>query len=319
MEMKYRRCGHSGLLLSEISLGLWHNFGGDDNFHTARSIVLTAFDRGVTVFDLANNYGPPPGAAELTFGRILRDDLAFHRNRMIITTKAGYKMWDGPYGEGGSRKYLIASCDESLDRLGVDYVDIFYSHRYDSTTPLEETMGALDYIVRSGRALYVGLSNYSVDAERHALEILHRLGTPCVVDQLKYSLLVRKPEEEHFKLHIDKGLGCVSYSPLAQGQLTARYVDGIPADSRAARENSFLKVDEIYRNNERVRALAQIAEQRGQSLSQMAIAWQLAEPRRITSVIIGASRVEQLEENLLATDNIHFSDDELRRINEITL
>lgn len=316
--MEYRRCGNSGLLMSEISLGLWHNFGEMDSVHTARELILTAYDRGVTQFDLANNYGPPPGAAEITFGRVLKNDLAAHRNKILITSKAGHEMWSGPYGDWGSRKHLIASCDESLERVGVKYFDIFYSHRYDPLTPLCETMGALDYIVRSGRALYVGLSKYPANKLMEALDILHQLKTPVVVDQLKYSLLVRDAEKYHFSAHAHKGIGCVSFSPLAQGQLSERYLEGIPSDSRAAKESGFLKTDEVNKNLGKIKALKTLADERGQSLSQMAISWQLYDGR-ITSVIIGASRVSQLEDNLEALKNVRFSGDELSYIDCITI
>lgn len=316
--MEYRRCGNSGLLMPAVSLGLWHNFGEQDSPQTARDLILTAFDNGVTQFDLANNYGPPPGAAEVTFSKILKRDLFAHRNQMVITSKAGHEMWAGPYGDWGSRKHLIASCDESLARLGVDYLDIFYSHRYDPQTPLHETMGALDHIVRTGRAIYVGLSKYPADKLAEALDILYKMGTPVVVDQLKYSLLHREPEAAHFSVHAHKGIGCVSFSPLAQGQLSDRYVGGIPSDSRAARETGFLKVGEVEHNRSKVRMLSSLAAARGQSLSQMAIAWQLHD-RRVTSVIIGASRKEQLLENFAAFKNIKFSPDELDAIDAITL
>ncbi|MEF9950394.1 MAG: aldo/keto reductase [Mucinivorans sp.] len=316
--MEYRRCGNSGLLMSAISLGLWQNFGECDSPVSAREIILTAYENGVTQFDLANNYGPPPGAAERTFAHVLQNDLKNHRNKILITTKAGHPMWDGPYGDWASRKHLVASCDESLARLGVDYVDIFYSHRYDPQTPLHETMGALDFKVRSGRALYVGLSKYPADKLIEAIDILRQLGTPIVVDQLRYSLLVRSPEEAHFSAHAHKGIGCVSFSPLAQGQLSSRYADGIPEDSRAARATSMLEVSEVQSNAEKVRALYSIAKNRGQSLSQMAIAWQLHD-RRITSVIVGASRKSQLIENLGALNNTKFTSDELDQIDKITL
>lgn len=316
--MEYRRCGNSGLLMPAVSLGLWHNFGEQDSPQTARELVLTAFDNGVTQFDLANNYGPPPGSAEVTFSKILKRDLFAHRNQILITSKAGHEMWAGPYGDWGSRKHLIASCDESLTRLGVDYLDIFYSHRYDPQTPLHETMGALDHIVRTGRAIYVGLSKYPADKLAEALDILYKMGTPVVVDQLKYSLLERNPEAAHFSVHAHKGIGCVSFSPLAQGQLSDRYVGGIPSDSRAARETGFLKVGEVEHNRSKVRMLSSLAAARGQSLSQMAIAWQLHD-RRVTSVIIGASRKEQLLENFAAFKNIKFSPDELDAIDAITL
>lgn len=315
--MKYSRCGESGLMMPQISLGLWHNFSQDvDCYETAREIVLDAYDRGVVQFDLANNYGPPPGAAELTFGRILREDLKDHRNKIVITSKAGHAMWDGVYGDWGSRKHLIASCDESLVRLGVDYVDIFYSHRYDPQTPLAETMGALDQIVRSGRALYVGLSKYPIDKLLEAVTILRSLGTPVIVDQLRYSLLVRDAETTHFKLHKQLGLGCVSFSPLAQGQLSDRYLNGIPHDSRAAKEHGFLQTDEVNRNIERVRALKKVADDRGQTLSQMAIAWQLFD-HRVSSVIIGVSSKDQLDQNLKSLENTDFTPQELQLIDNI--
>lgn len=309
--MKYNRCGRSGLLLPQISLGLWHNFSQQtDSYDTSREILLHAYEQGVVHFDLANNYGPPPGAAELTFGRVLREDLSAHRNKIVITTKAGHMMWDGPYGDWASRKHLITSCDESLARLGVDYVDIFYSHRYDPHTPLEETMQALDHIVRSGRALYVGLSKYPADKLREAIMILRGLGTPAVVNQLRYSLLVREPEEELFSVNRECGLGCVSFSPLAQGQLSERYLDGIPDDSRAAKAHGFLQTEEVSRNIDKIRRLKKIADERGQTLSQMAISWQLCD-ERITSVIIGVSSVAQLEQNLKALDNTNFTSEEL--------
>lgn len=302
-----------------ISLGLWHNFSCEtDSYENAKEIVLEAYESGVVQFDLANNYGPPPGAAERTFGRILKEELAAHRNQILITTKAGHTMWEGVYGDWSSRKHLIASCDESLKRLGVEYVDIFYSHRFDPETPLEETMGALDHLVRSGKALYIGLSKYPADKMREAIAILTRLGTPVVVDQQKYSLLVRKPESEHFDLHRAYGIGCVSFSPLAQGQLSERYLNGIPATSRAANENSFLQQQEVFQNREKVLALKAIADERGQTLSQMALAWQLSD-KRVTSVIIGVSRVEQLRQNLHALDNLTFMEGELAAIDRITL
>ncbi|MFI3299338.1 MAG: aldo/keto reductase [Rikenellaceae bacterium] len=316
--MKYRRIGHSGLLVSELSLGLWHNFGDVDDYTTARQMVRYAYDNGITQFDLANNYGPSPGSAERTFGHILKEELEGERNKIVITSKAGYLMWDGPYGEWGSRKYLVSSCDESLKRMDIDYVDIFYSHRYDPNTPLEETMGALDYIVRSGRALYAGLSNYPADKLREAAAILKSLGTPCLVDQLKYSMIVREPEEEHFRAHQELGIGCVSFSPLAQGQLTARYLKDMPEDSRAVRSTGYLQVEEVEQNHARIVALNQIAKERGEELSQMAIAWQLFDKKcsaqRISSVIIGASRVSQLEENFKALSSAPFSDEELALI-----
>lgn len=324
--MNYRRAGKSGLLLSELSLGLWHNFGRDDDFVAARNLILTAFENGITVFDLANNYGPPPGSAEFTFGKIFKSDLSENRNKIVIATKAGHLMWDGPYGDWGSRKHLISSLDESLERLGVSYVDIFYSHRYDPNTPLEETMTALDYIVRSGRAMYVGLSKYPTDKLREAVAMLRSLGTPCVVDQCKYSLLERQPESELFEANAELGLGCVSFSPLAQGQLTDKYAFGIPPESRAAKPDGFLQVEEVHKNIATVGKLQKIAEQRGQTLAQMAIAWQLANineaksgVERVSSVIVGASRVEQLLDNIKALENTKFSEAQLNEIDKITL
>lgn len=314
--MEYRRCGHSGLLLPAISLGLWHNFGASAVFGQARRLIWEAFDRGITHFDLANNYGPPPGSAEETLGHILRNGLKRHRDEILITTKAGHAMWNGPYGDWGSRKHLIASCDQSLRRLGVDYVDIFYSHRPDPETPLEETMQALDYIVRSGRALYVGLSKYPPDTARNAMEILKQLGTPCVVHQLRYSMLVREPEQELFPLFETVGCGVVSFSPLAQGQLSERYLEGIPDNSRAAR-NGFLKSADVQANLPKIKKLHRLALQRGESLSQMAIAWQLQRPVPITSVIVGVSSSEQLQQNLGALESPAFTPEELQQIDTI--
>ncbi len=314
--MEYRRCGRSGLRLPAISLGLWHNFGAADNFGRARQTVLTAFEKGVTHFDLADNYGPPAGAAEFTFGHILRTDLGPHRDEILITTKAGHEMWPGPYGDWGSRKHLVAACDQSLGRLGVEYVDIFYSHRPDPETPLEETMQALDYLVRSGRALYVGLSKYPADLARKAMDMLRSLGTPCVVNQLRYSMLVREPERELFPLFGEYGTGVVSFSPLAQGQLSERYLEGIPADSRAA-HNGFLKVSDVESNLSKIKALHEIAERRGQSLSQMAIAWQLRPGSTVTSVIAGVSSTEQLLQNLGALESPAFAPEELAEIDRI--
>ena len=314
--MEYRRCGHSGLLLPAISLGLWHNFGASAVFGQARRLIWEAFDRGITHFDLANNYGPPPGSAEETLGHILRNGLQRHRDEILITTKAGHAMWNGPYGDWGSRKHLIASCDQSLRRLGVDYVDIFYSHRPDPETPLEETMQALDYIVRSGRALYVGLSKYPPDTARKAMEILKQLGTPCVVHQLRYSMLVREPEQELFPLFETMGCGVVSFSPLAQGQLSERYLEGIPDNSRAAR-NGFLKSADVQANLPKIKKLHRLALQRGESLSQMAIAWQLRRPVPVTSVIVGVSSSEQLQQNLGALESPAFTPEELQQIDAI--
>jgi L-glyceraldehyde 3-phosphate reductase len=279
--------------------------------------VLRAFDRGVTHFDLANNYGPPPGSAEETFGRILREELAAHRDEMIITTKAGYRMWPGPYGDGGSRKYLLASLDQSLRRMRLDYVDIFYHHRPDPSTPIAESMSALDTAVRSGRAIYAGLSSYSPEQTREALAILRSLGTPCIVHQPRYSMLDRKPENGLLDTLRDEGLGCVVFSPLAQGLLTDRYLRGIPADSRAAKPSGYLKREQVSDETiARVKQLDNIARERGQSLAQMAIAWVLRRPE-VTSAIVGASRVEQLDASLDALANLAFGDDELRRIDEI--
>lgn len=314
--MEYRRCGRSGLRLPAISLGLWHNFGGNDNFGRARQIVLSGYERGITHFDLADNYGTPAGSAESTFGRILRTGLGTHRDEILITTKAGHEMWPGPYGDWGSRKHLVAACDQSLGRLGVEYVDIFYSHRPDPQTPLEETVQALDYIVRSGRALYAGLSKYPPETARRAMEMLRSLGTPCVVNQLRYSMLVREPERELFPLFEEYGSGVVSFSPLAQGQLSERYLAGIPADSRAAR-GGFLKVSDVDVNLPKIKALHEVAVRRGQSLSQMAIAWQLRPGSPVTSVIVGVSSEEQLIQNLGALESPPFTAAELAEIDRI--
>lgn len=315
--MFYRRSGRSGLLFPALSLGLWHNFSESADFENCCAMVRTAWENGITQFDLANNYGPPPGSAEWTFGRILKRDFEGLRNQMLITSKAGHEMWAGPYGDWSSKKHLIASCDESLVRLGVDYLDIFYAHRPDPETPLEETVGALEQIVRSGRALYIGLSKYPVDRLTQAVAMLRERNVPVVVDQLKYSLLHRAPEAAHFEAHKALGLGCVSFSPLAQGQLTDRYLGGIPSDSRAA-TGGFLNSDEVAKNIEKVRALKSLADQRGQSLAQMAVAWQLSD-LRVTSVIVGASRPAQLIDTLGALKHRAFSAEELEKINQITL
>lgn len=295
--MKYRKCGNSGLMMSELSLGLWHNFGEQDDYQKSKSIIHAAYEAGITVFDMANNYGPPPGSAELTMGRVLKDGFSSQRDKILLTSKAGHEMWSGVYGDWGSRKHLIASCDESLKRVGVDYFDIFYSHRYDENTPLEETMGALATIVNSGRALYVGLSKYPVDKMREAVSILREMKIPVIVDQLKYSLLVREPELEHFATHKELGLGCVSFSPLAQGMLTDKYLNGIPEGSRAQKESGFLKIEEVNKSIDQVRKLKEVAQQHGESLAHYAIKWQLTDDR-ITSVIIGVSSLEQLRDNL---------------------
>jgi L-glyceraldehyde 3-phosphate reductase len=317
-EMSYARCGRSGLRLPRISLGLWQNFGGSVPLEGAREMVLRSFDRGVTHFDLANNYGPPPGSAEENFGRILAADLAAYRDELIISTKAGYLMWPGPYGEWGSRKYLLASLDQSLQRMGLEYVDIFYSHRYDPDTPLEETMGALDTAVRSGRALYVGISSYGPQKTREAAAILRDLKTPFVIHQPSYSMLNRWIEGELLDVLRQEGLGCIAFSPLAQGLLTTKYLQGVPAASRAAENGSFQKRMVSERNLENVRALDRIAQERGQSLAQMAIAWVLRKPQ-MTSALIGASRWAQVEECLGALQNVKFSDDELARIDRHAL
>ncbi|MBA7679725.1 L-glyceraldehyde 3-phosphate reductase [subsurface metagenome] len=315
--MKYNRCGQSGLLLPAISLGLWHNFGEVDSFNTARDMIFRAFDLGITHFDLANNYGPPPGAAEKTFGKILKADLAAHRDEIIISTKAGYLMWPGPYGDWGSKKYLIASLDQSLKRMGVDYVDIFYSHRPDSDTPLAETMGALDQAVHQGKALYVGISSYSPEQTSRAATILKQPGTPCLIHQQKYSMLERHLEDKLLDVLNDNGIGCIVFCPLAQGLLTDKYLKGIPKNSRAAKPHGFLKREQVTEELlKKIRSLNQIAADRGQSLTQMALAWVLRDPR-VTSALIGASRVKQIEENSAALENSEFTTDELDQIDKI--
>jgi L-glyceraldehyde 3-phosphate reductase len=315
--MQYRRCGRSGLQLPAISLGLWHNFGGVDVFENGRAIVLRAFDLGITQIDLANNYGPPPGSAEETFGRILKQDLGAYRDELIITTKAGYDMWPGPYGEWGSRKYLIASLNQSLKRMGLEYVDIFYSHRPDPKTPLEETMGALDFAVRSGKALYAGISNYNAEQTREAVRILRELGTPCLIHQPSYSMFRRDIEHGVLDVLGAEGVGCIAFSPLAQGLLTDRYLNGIPAGSRASKPHGFLKANDVDEHRVgQARGLQSIAKKRGQTLAQLAIAWVLRD-ERMTSALIGASRVEQLEQNVAAINNLKFSEKELTRIDQI--
>lgn len=312
----YKRCGRSGIKLPLISLGLWHNFGGVDAFENGRSIVLKAFDSGITHFDLANNYGPPPGSAEENFGSIMQKDLKPYRDELIISTKAGYDMWEGPYGNFGSRKYLIASLDQSLKRMGLDYVDIFYHHRPDPETPLEETMMALDQIVRQGKALYAGISNYSAEETEEAARILNQLGTPCLINQVKYSMFERWVEDKLLDTVEDLGIGIIAFSPLAQGLLTDRYLNGIPPDSRAAKAWGFLKPEQVEPAIEKVQELNTIAEVRGQSLAQMAIAW-LLKDQRVTSVLIGASSVAQLEDNLGALDYMQFSAEEIVEIDAI--
>ena len=312
-QMRFNRCGGSGLALPAISLGLWHNFGHVNPLETSRAIVRRAFDLGVTHFDLANNYGPPYGSAEENFGRLLRQDLRPYRDELVISTKAGYDMWPGPYGDGGSRKYLLASLDQSLARLGLDYVDIFYSHRFDNGTPLEETMGALDSAVRQGKALYVGVSSYSADKTREAASILRDLGTPLLIHQPSYSLLNRWIEPDLVDTLGELGVGCITFSPLAQGVLSDRYLEGIPEGSRASRNDSLSPDTLTEEALAKVQGLNAIASERRQSLAQMALAWTLRDPR-ITSTLLGASSVAQLEQNLAALDNLEFSPDELDEI-----
>jgi len=315
--LPYNRCGRSGLKLPAISLGLWHNFGGVDTLETARAMIHRAFDLGITHFDLANNYGPPAGSAEENFGQVLRQDLAAYRDEMVISTKAGYYMWPGPYGEWGSRKYLIASLDQSLKRMGLDYVDIFYSHRPDPDTPLEETMGALDYAVRSGRALYAGISSYGPDQTRQAAAILRDLGTPCLIHQPAYSLFNRWIEDGLLEVLAAEGIGCIVFSPLAQGLLTSKYLKGLPADSRAAKSHGFLQQDDVTPDKlDKIRQLNHMAEARGQTLAQMALAWVLRHPG-MTSAIIGASRVQQIEDCVATVSKPGFAPDELQRIEGI--
>jgi L-glyceraldehyde 3-phosphate reductase len=314
--MPYRRCGRSGLLLPALSFGLWQNFGHERPYETSRALVLRGFDLGITHFDLANNYGPPYGSAEENFGRILRDDLMPYRDELIVSTKAGYDMWPGPYGEWGSRKYLIASLDQSLRRLGLDYVDIFYSHRFDPETPLEETMGALDTAVRSGKALYAGISSYSAVKTAEAAAILRGLGTPLLIHQPSYSLLNRWIEPDLLDVLGEEGVGCIAFSPLAQGVLTDRYLDGIPEGSRASKPGS-LSPDHLSDETlAKVRGLHTVAERRGQTLAQLAIAWSLRDPR-MTSAVAGVSSLEQLEQNVGALDRLDFSDEELAEIDAV--
>ena len=315
--MTYNRVGRSGLKLPAISLGWWYNFGGRDNLENGRAIARRAFDMGVTHFDLANNYGPPPGSAEVTFGQLYRQDFHPYRDELIISTKAGYDMWPGPYGEWGSRKYLLASLDASLKRMGLDYVDIFYSHRFDPETPLEETMGALDSAVRQGKALYVGISSYNPDQTQRAAEILRDLGTPCLIHQPSYNMFDRWIENGLTDVLVEEGIGCIVFSPLAQGQLTDRYLNGIPTGARASKtERVWLTPDDVKANLPKVEKLNDLAQTRGQSLAQMAIAWTLRKPA-VTSSLIGASSVKQLEDSLAALNNLTFSDEELNKIEEI--
>lgn len=316
-EMEYRRCGNSGIKLPVISLGLWHNFGDVDSFENCREILHTAFDKGITHFDLANNYGPPPGSAENNFGKILKQDFIHHRDELIISTKAGYHMWDGPYGEWGSKKNLVASLDKSLERMGLDYVDIFYHHRPDPQTPLEETMSALDLIVRQGKALYVGISNYKPAEASKAISLLHSLGTPCIIHQPKYSMFERWVEDGLLDLLEKEGVGCIPFSPLAQGLLTNKYLNGIPTTSRAAKPHGFLKEENITAEKIiQVKALDKLAKERGQSLAQMALSW-LLKDRRVTSVLVGASSPEQLLDSLQCRHNIIFTNEELITIENI--
>lgn len=315
--MSYKRCGRSGLKLPEISLGLWHNFGGVDGHENSRAMVLRAFDLGITHFDLANNYGPPPGSAESTFGQIIDSDLRPHRDELLISTKAGYLMWSGPYGEWGSRKYLLSSLDQSLKRMRVEYVDIFYHHRPDPKTPLEETMAALDHVVRSGKALYVGISSYTAERTQQAAQILKSLGTPCLIHQPRYSMFDRWIEGGLLEVLGEEGIGCIVFSPLAQGLLTDKYIDGIPVDSRAGKPHGFLRPEHI--TDERlgkVRKLQKLANARGQSLAQMSLAWVLRHSQ-VTSALIGASRIAQIEDAVGALRNLSFETEELQSIERI--
>jgi L-glyceraldehyde 3-phosphate reductase len=317
--LRYRRCGRSGLLLPPLSLGLWHNFGGERPFETQRAIVRRAFDLGITHFDLANNYGPPYGSAEENFGRLLATDLGPYRDELVISTKAGYDMWPGPYGDHGSRKYLLASLDQSLRRMGLDYVDIFYSHRYDPDTPLEETMGALDAAVRAGKALYVGISSYNSHRTREAAAILRQLGTPLLIHQPSYSMLNRWIEDDRLLDTLDEiGVGCIAFSPLAQGLLTNRYLDGVPTDSRIATGGAMTADMLTEQRLSRVRALNQVATRRGQTLAELALVWALRDPR-MTSLVIGASSVAQLEDNVAALANTDLTDAELAEIDRYAL
>jgi L-glyceraldehyde 3-phosphate reductase len=314
--MQYRRSGRSGIKLPAISLGLWHNFGGVDNFENSRAMLRRAFDLGVTHFDLANNYGPPYGSAEETFGQILKKDFLPYRDELIISTKAGWDMWPGPYGDLGSRKYMLASLDQSLKRMGLEYVDIFYHHRPDPDTPMEESLGALDTAVRSGRALYVGVSAYNAKQTAEAVKILRALGTPCLIHQPKYSMFVRDPEQGLLDVLEKEGVGSIVFSPLAQGLLSDRYLNGIPSDSRAARD-FFLKKKDVGKDKlSKIRALNGIAKQRGQTLAEMAVAWVLRDPR-VTSALVGTSKVSQVDDNVAALKNLKFSDKELAKIDNV--
>jgi len=316
-KMNYRRTGNSGLLLPELSLGLWHNFGTNDDFKNARNLLKCAFDNGITHFDLANNYGPPYGSAETTFGKILKKDFKIYRDELIISSKAGYDMWDGPYGDFGSKKYLTASLDQSLKRMGLDYVDIFYHHRPDYDTPLEETMGTLDLMVKQGKALYVGISNYQPERAAEAFKILKELGTPCLIHQPRYNMLDRWVEDGLLDLIEKEGVGAIAFSPLAQGMLTDKYLNGFPEDSRAIKDGRYLNTDQINRQLVKIKGLNEIAKNRNQSLAQMAISWILKD-ERITSVLIGASKTEQILDSLKAIENTVFSDEELTLIDKIS-
>jgi len=316
-KMNYRRTGNSGLLLPELSLGLWHNFGDNDNFKNARNLLKCAFDNGITHFDLANNYGPAPGSAERNFGKILRKDFKNYRDELIISSKAGYEMWPGPYGDFGSKKFLVASLDQSLQRMGLDYVDIFYHHRPDYDTPLEETMGTLDLIVRQGKALYVGLSNYQPKEAEKAFKILNNLGTPCLIHQPRYSLFDRWIEDGLLDLLGNSGVGAICFSPLAQGMLTDKYTNGLPKDSRAVKDSPFLNTGQVLEILPKIKGLNEIAKNRNQTLAQMAISWILKDDR-ITSVLIGASKTEQILDSVKAIENTSFSEEELAQINAIS-
>ncbi|QXP62339.1 aldo/keto reductase [Polaribacter sp. HaHaR_3_91] len=315
-KMNYRRTGNSGLLLPELSLGLWHNFGENDDFDNARDLLKCAFDNGITHFDLANNYGPPYGSAESTFGKILKKDFKKHRDELIISSKAGYDMWEGPYGNFGSKKYLISSLDQSLKRMNLDYVDIFYHHRPDPDTPLDETMSALDLMVRQGKALYVGISNYQPKEAEKAFKILKDLGTPCLIHQPRYSLFDRWIEDGLLDLLGNSGVGAICFSPLAQGMLTDKYINGLPKDSRAVKDGRYLKTDKVLEMLPKIKDLNEVAKSRNQNLAQMAISWILKD-ERITSVLIGASKTEQILDSIKATENTTFSEEELTRINSI--
>lgn len=316
-KMKYNRCGKSGLMLPAISLGLWHNFGGVDIHENSRAMICRAFDLGITHFDLANNYGPPPGSAEETFGKILKTDLAGYRDELVISTKAGYLMWPGPYGEWGSKKYLVASLDQSLKRMGIDYVDIFYSHRLDMNTPLEETMGALEQVVRQGKALYVGISSYQAEMTKEATTILKQNGINCLIHQPYYNMFDRWIEKDLLNVLEEEGVGCIAFCPLAQGVLTDRYLYGIPSDSRAGRPTGALRSDHITSDKlKKVAVLQKIAKKRGQSIAQMALAWTLRDGR-VTSALIGASKVEQIEDNVAALKKLNFTKEELAAIDKI--